>query len=409
MTSLAYIPLWIFVFSLPWERLLVLPGVAIIARVTGALALSLALLAVVVTGRFRRWHVFHFAALLFWLWAGLTLFIYHSGERLPAKYWTYGQLLLVVWMIWEIAPTVRRQRGLLTAYVFGAYIAAFGTIMLYRREAGALRRFAVGGADPNDLAMVLALSIPMAWYLAMTYTQPLLKWACRAYLPIGIVSGLITTIVATILGLLAGYYRGWVDAVIARTLDVIWSLPVLLFGIALGVSLAVGGLKIGPLELSGGSIWVPIFVICVFTVPYMARPLRGEVLALSEKEFVEAAVAQGAGPRRVMFAEILPNLASTIIVFFTLNVANNMLFEAALSFLGAGVQPPNSSWGSMISIGEELLTTQPLLALIPGTMILLTVLSLNIVGDGLRDALDPRSKVRLEAHAGTAEPEGASV
>ncbi len=236
-----------------------------------------------------------------------------------------------------------------------------------------------------------------------------LMYGGRTSLFIGIVSGLITTIVATILGLLAGYYRGWVDAVIARTLDVIWSLPVLLFGIALGVSLAVGGLKIGPLELSGGSIWVPIFVICVFTVPYMARPLRGEVLALSEKEFVEAAVAQGAGPLRVMFAEILPNLASTIIVFFTLNVANNMLFEAALSFLGAGVQPPNSSWGSMISIGEELLTTQPLLAIIPGTMILLTVLSLNIVGDGLRDALDPRSKVRLEAHAGTAEPEGASV
>ena len=236
-----------------------------------------------------------------------------------------------------------------------------------------------------------------------------LMYGGRTSLFIGIVSGLITTIVATILGLLAGYYRGWVDAVIARTLDVIWSLPVLLFGIALGVSLAVGGLKIGPLELSGGSIWVPIFVICVFTVPYMARPLRGEVLALSEKEFVEAAVAQGAGPLRVMFAEILPNLASTIIVFFTLNVANNMLFEAALSFLGAGVQPPNSSWGSMISIGEELLNTQPLLAIIPGTMILLTVLSLNIVGDGLRDALDPRSKVRLEAHAGTAEPEGASV
>ena len=236
-----------------------------------------------------------------------------------------------------------------------------------------------------------------------------LMYGGRTSLFIGIVSGLITTIVATILGLLAGYYLGWVDAVIARTLDVIWSLPVLLFGIALGVSLAVGGLKIGPLELSGGSIWVPIFVICVFTVPDMARPLRGEVLALSDKEVVEAAVAQGAGPLRVMFAEILPNLASTIIVFFTLNVANNMLFEAALSFLGAGVQPPNSSWGSMISIGEELLTTQPLLAIIPGTMILLTVLSLNIVGDGLRDALDPRSKVRLEAHAGTAEPEGASV
>ncbi len=236
-----------------------------------------------------------------------------------------------------------------------------------------------------------------------------LMYGGRTSLFIGIISGLITTLAAIVLGLLAGYYRGWVDAVIARVLDVLWSLPVLLFGIALGVSLAVGGLKIGPLEVSGGSIWIPIFVICIFTVPYMARPLRGEVLALREKEFVEAAVAQGAGSLRVMFAEILPNLASTIIVFFALNIANNMLFEAALSFLGAGVQPPNSSWGTMITVGEQLLTTQPLLAIIPGVMILLTVLSLNIVGDGLRDALDPRSKVRLEAHSGMVEPEGASV
>jgi peptide/nickel transport system permease protein len=236
-----------------------------------------------------------------------------------------------------------------------------------------------------------------------------LMYGGRVSLFIGVVSGLITTMLAVTLGLLAGYYRGWVDAVIARALDVLWSLPVLLVAIALGVSLAVGGLKIGPLELSGGSIWVPIIVISTFSTPYMARPLRGQVLALGEKEFVEAAIAQGAGPLRVMFAEILPNLASTIIVFFTLYIANNMLFEAALSFLGAGVQPPNSSWGTMISVGEELLTTQPLLAIIPGTMILMTVLSLNIVGDGLRDALDPRSKIRFEAKTGIAEPEGAPI
>lgn len=236
-----------------------------------------------------------------------------------------------------------------------------------------------------------------------------LMYGGRTSLFIGVVSGLITTTLAVVLALLAGYYRGWPDTVIARALDVLWSLPVLLFGIALGISLAVSGLKVGPLELSAGSIWVPILVISIFSTPYVARPLRGQVLALGEKEFVEAAVAQGAGPMRVMFGEILPNLASTIIVFFTLNIANNMLFEAALSFLGAGVQPPNSSWGTMISIGEELLTTQPLLAIIPGTMILLTVLSLNIVGDGLRDALDPRSKIRLEVRAGIAEPEGASV
>ncbi len=173
--------------------------------------------------------------------------------------------------------------------------------------------------------------------------------------------------------------------------------------------LAVGGLKIGPLELSGNSIWIPILIIGVVYVPYMARPIRGEVLALREKEFVEAAVSQGAGPLRVMFGELLPNLWSTIIVFFTLNIANNMLLESALSFLGAGVQPPNSSWGTMISTGVELIYTAPLLTFAPGVMILLTVLSLNVFGDGLRDALDPKSKVRLEAQVGIAEPEGTAV
>ena len=112
-------------------------------------------------------------------------------------------------------------------------------------------------------------------------------------------------------------------------------------------------MKIGPITISGGSLWIPILIIGVVSVPYMARPIRGEVLALREKEFVEAAVAQGAGPLRVMFSELLPNLWSTIIVFFALNIANNMLLEAGLSFLGAGVQPPNSSWGTMISEGDR--------------------------------------------------------
>jgi peptide/nickel transport system permease protein len=236
-----------------------------------------------------------------------------------------------------------------------------------------------------------------------------LMYGGRISLLIGIVSGLITTLVAVILGLLAGFYKGWVDGLIARTMDVLWSLPVFLIGVAAGISMAVGGLKIGPLELHSGSIWAPILIISVFSIPYIGRAIRGEAMALSEKEFVEAAVAQGAGPPRLMFGEILPNLASTIVVFFALSVANNMLFEAGLSFLGAGVQPPNSSWGTMISSGVELLTTAPLLSIIPGAMIMLTVLSLNVVADGLRDALDPRAKVRLEAHAGMVEPEGAPV
>ena len=236
-----------------------------------------------------------------------------------------------------------------------------------------------------------------------------LMYGGRTSLFIGLTAALITTILATVLALLAGYYRGWTDTAIARTMDVIWSFPVLLLAIALGIALAVGGLQIGPVTIPSGSIWIPILIISIVLIPYTARPVRGEVLSLREKEFVEAAVAQGAGSARVMFGELLPNLWSTIIVFFTINIANDMLLESALSFLGVGVQPPNASWGTMIATGNDLITSAPLLTILPGTMILLTVLSLNVFGDGLRDALDPKSKVRLEAHSGLVESEGTAV
>ena len=174
--------------------------------------------------------------------------------------------------------------------------------------------------------------------------------------------------------MLAGYFRGWTDAIISRSLDVMWAFPVLLLGVALGVSLALGGLKIGPLQIEGGSLWIPTLIIGVIGVVYLARPIRGQVLSLREKEFVEAARAQGAGPLRIMFSELLPNLASTILVFFPLLVANSILAEAALSFLGAGVQPPEPSWGTMLSDGVVLLSTSPHLTIVPGLMLVLTVL-----------------------------------
>jgi peptide/nickel transport system permease protein len=236
-----------------------------------------------------------------------------------------------------------------------------------------------------------------------------LMYGGRTSLFIGIVAALITILLATALGLLAGYYGGWVDGVIARLLDVVWAFPVVLLGSALGLALATGGLQLGPLQLAGDSIWIPILIIGVVYVPYVARPVRGEVLALREKEFVEAAVSQGAGPLRVMFGELLPNLLSTLIVFFAISVANSMLLESLLSFLGVGVQPPNTSWGTMVAAGFELITSAPQLTVIPGAMLLLTVLAVNVFADGLRDALDPRAKLRLEAHAGTAEPEGTPV
>jgi peptide/nickel transport system permease protein len=222
-----------------------------------------------------------------------------------------------------------------------------------------------------------------------------LLYGGRNSLFVGFMSALITTILAVLLGVAGGYFRGRTDLVVRSVFDIIWSFPVLLLGIALGTALAIGGLHLGPIDIQGGSLWIPILVIGLIYIPYLGRPIRGQVLSLREKEFVEAAIAQGAGPIRIMFSEILPNLASTILVFGTLIVANNMLTEAALSYLGAGVQLPTPSWGNMIGEGVNLLSTAPHLTIVPGLAITVTVLALNVFGDGLRDALDPRAKVRL--------------
>jgi peptide/nickel transport system permease protein len=223
-----------------------------------------------------------------------------------------------------------------------------------------------------------------------------LLYGGRNSLLIGITAAVITTFLSIILGVVAGYFRGVTDAIIRVVLDIMWSFPVIILGVALGTALALGGLKIGPIKIASDSLLIPVLIIGFVYVPYMARPVRGQVLSLREKEFVEAARAQGAGPIRIMFSEVIPNLASTIVVFFTLLIANAVLLESALSFLGAGVQPPNPSWGTMIDEGVDRVATAPHLAIVPGLMLVLTVLSLNVFGDGVRDALDPRAKVRLE-------------
>jgi peptide/nickel transport system permease protein len=223
-----------------------------------------------------------------------------------------------------------------------------------------------------------------------------LLYGGRNSLLIGISAALITTLLSIVLGILAGFFRGVVDAFVRPALDIIWAFPVILLGVALGTALALGGLKLGPLEVSGESKLIPTLIIGFVYIPYMARPIRGQVLSLREREFVEAARAQGMGPLRTMFSEILPNLASTIVVFFPIMVANAILLEAALSFLGAGVQPPEPSWGNMIDQGVDKIVTAPHQAIVPGLMLVMTVLSLNVFGDGVRDAFDPRAKVRVE-------------
>ena len=223
-----------------------------------------------------------------------------------------------------------------------------------------------------------------------------LLYGGRNSLLIGGAAALLTTLLAVAVGLVAGYFRGWVDGVLARVLDLIWAYPVVLLGVALGTAFALGGLRLGPLTVAGDSKLIPILVIALVYVPYMARPIRGAVLALREREFVEAARSHGAGPVRIMASELLPNLAPTIVVLVPLMVANAILLESALSFLGAGVRPPQPSWGTMIDDGVDRIVSAAHLAIAPGVMLVLTVLSLNVLGDGVRDALDPHARVRIE-------------
>src|SRR5947209_3588152 len=223
-----------------------------------------------------------------------------------------------------------------------------------------------------------------------------LLYGGRNSLQIGAEATLITIILATMLGIVAGYFRGAADGLISRAFELVWAYPVYLLGIALGVVLAISGLDLGLFKISGTSLQIPAIIIGLIYTPYVGKPIRGQVLGLREREFIEAARQQGLGHLRIMFGEILPNVASTIIVFVPLIMANAILTEAGLSFLGAGVRPPNPSWGTMIGDGIRLLPAAVHTMLVPGIMLVLCVLGINVFGGGVRHALDPRAKIRIE-------------
>ncbi len=213
----------------------------------------------------------------------------------------------------------------------------------------------------------------------------LLVFGARTSLLIAGSATALALVLGVSLGLLAGYYRRWVDAVISRVMDVLLSFPTLLFSLAL---LAV-------FALITTATWVRfagiIFVLGFFGFPYIGRIVRGQVLSLREKEFVEAARSLGATNLRIMSREIAPNLAGPILVYATLTIPNNILGEAGLSFLGVGVPPPTASWGQMMSDANETFQYNPTYLIFPGLSIFLLVLAFNLFGDGLRDALDPKS------------------
>jgi peptide/nickel transport system permease protein len=223
-----------------------------------------------------------------------------------------------------------------------------------------------------------------------------LLYGGRNSLLIGVSSALICCLLALLVGLVAGFFGGAVDNVLARLLDIIWAFPVYLLAISISVIALTSGLHLGFTTLPAGSLWIPIGIIAIVYVPYVARPIRGQLLSLREREYVDAAIALGASNWFLIFREILPNVITSVIVFFPLIVATAMLTESALSFLSIGVQPPDASWGTIISDGQTLLYTRPMVAIAPGIAIILTVLTLNVLGDGLRDALDPRAKLRVD-------------
>jgi peptide/nickel transport system permease protein len=216
----------------------------------------------------------------------------------------------------------------------------------------------------------------------------------RDSLLIGVSSAVLCCLVATLLGVAAGYFGGVLDAILSRVFDVVWAFPVYLLAISLSVVLLTSGLRLGFVTIQGDSLWLPIIIIAVIYVPYVARPLRGVVLSLRNRDFIQAGVGIGGTDARILRKDVLPNVLPTMLVFIPLMTAVNMLTESALSFLSIGVQPPNASWGTIINDGLGLLYTRPAVTMAPGLMIVITAVALNLLGDGVRSALDPKARLR---------------
>jgi peptide/nickel transport system permease protein len=214
-------------------------------------------------------------------------------------------------------------------------------------------------------------------------------YGARVSLEVAIIATSIAVFIGVVAGMFAGFYRGAVDTVISRLIDVLLAFPILLLALGLAAACSLGNGCLGGIIKPG--LTVVIFVIAFVNWTYIARIIRGQVLSLREKEFVEASRSLGASNRRIIFRDILPNLVAPIIVYSTLIIPQNILFEAALSFLGVGVQPPNPSWGAMIADATEIFDTAWWYMVFPGAALLLTVLAFNLLGDGLQDALNPRA------------------
>jgi peptide/nickel transport system permease protein len=286
----------------------------------------------------------------------------------------------------EVTPELARKRRSQSRIIFDRFmrnrIAVAGAIILIIMTLAVI------------FAPVLTHNSPTAIDLAHTYAPPSLAhpfgtddlghdefaralYGGRVSLAVGAASMLVALFIGVTLGALAGYYGGWVDNLLMRVTDVFLAVPLYLIVFVLSAS------------FSDGSIKSVVLIIAAFSWMYAARIVRSEFLAIKEREFILAARTIGAKDLRLMFRHILPNAAGPIIVNATLLIGSNIILEAVLSFFGFGIQPPNASWGSMLNNAQDVMINDPLLVYVPGLLIFLTVLCFNLIGDGLRDALDP--------------------
>jgi peptide/nickel transport system permease protein len=217
-----------------------------------------------------------------------------------------------------------------------------------------------------------------------------LLYGAQTSLEVAILATCLSVFIGVLMGLIAGYYRGWVDTIVSRLTEIVMAFPSLLFIIAVAATV---GERLNKITLGGliqPGVFTLVLIFGIFGWFYPARIIRSQILSLREKEFVEAARMTGASDFRIMRSHLIPHLVAPIIVYSTLIVASNVIGEAGLSFLGLGIQSPTASWGNLLSAGPDYYLSQPWLMVWPGLAILMTTLAFNLLGDGLRDAFDPR-------------------
>ncbi|MDP9368556.1 MAG: ABC transporter permease [Chloroflexota bacterium] len=269
--------------------------------------------------------------------------------------------------------------------LFKRKVAVAGFVILLLLVAVALTAPVISSADPNKVAPRDALQGPSTehWFGTDQYGRDMLSrviYGTRISLLVGFISVSIAVVVGTTLGLISGYYGHWVDTTVMRFVDIMLAFPGILLALAL-------------VSILGPSLTNLMIAVGVSSVPAYARLVRGSVLSAKENVYVEAARVVGCTDGMIMRRHVLPNVAAPVIVLATLGFATAILSAAALSFLGLGSQPPTPEWGRMLSEGRNYLREQWWIATFPGLAIMVTVLAMNLLGDGLRDTLDPRQRV----------------